>query len=292
MNNIYLSYDEFSKLKEIGHGTDGCVFNYSKDLLIKIYHTNLIKIEGSKDILEKNDKIFSGERIPFRASYNGSGFNYYMNEKDNNGYIKIRSKEALNKAMEKQKHIKRTVLPQGGFYLDNKFVGLVIRKSNGIQIHKLSGMPLKYKYKIIKSLLLDIEELLNNCIYHIDLANSPYSTVLNYRGLDGNIKPMNGHSHVLVNPMTLKTNIIDLDGKSTIYMEQENKLYEKRCINNLSQLLLEFLFKIDTDEIKNEDEIYYNLLENNVDEELARRLTIDEFMDFETAKELIIKQMK
>lgn len=292
MNNINLTYDEFSKLKEIGHGTDGCVFNYSKDLLIKVYHSNLLKIEGSKEILEKNDKIVKGEKIPFKASYNGSGFNYYMNEKDSDGVIKIRSKEALDKAIEKQKNIKRSILPQGGFYLDGKFVGLVIKKLNGIQIHKLSGMPIKYKYEIIKNLLLDIEELLENNIYHIDLGNSPYATILNYRGLDGNKKPMYGHSHVLVNPFSKKTNIIDLDGKSTIYMEQYNKAREQRCIYSLSLLLLEFLFKIDTKELPQEDEQYYELLENNVDEELARKLTVSEFDDFNDVKELIKKQMR
>lgn len=43
MNPVYLTQDNVRNLlpKEIGHGTDGIVFKYNKDYLIKLYHSKL-----------------------------------------------------------------------------------------------------------------------------------------------------------------------------------------------------------------------------------------------------------
>ena len=282
MEKLYLSIEEFNKLKEIGHGTDGCVYKYSKDTLIKVYHKNLIKFSNNEEILTKRDKIYKGEKIPFKGSE--ANFNYYLN--DDNGVIKIRSKDALVKAAEKQKYITRTKLPKGAIYINNKCVGAVLDRINGIQIHKLSSMPLKYRYQIIKSLLLDVDELLKNNIYHIDLSNSPYSTKCYTRDKDGNVIAIKGHSHVLVNPITKKTNIIDLDGKSTIYTEKYSEKFEKACIDNICTLLIEFLYNVDTDDIT-DDEIYYELLNKSIDDTLASNLAYENFHNIDEIKKVL-----
>ena len=98
----------------------------------------------------------------------------------------------------------------------------------------------------MKEVLISVKELLDNYIYHVDLSNSPYSKKLfiNNEGVTEHL----GHSHVLVNPFTLKPNIIDLDGKSTVYMEHYSSDYEELCMYNLSVLLIEFLLGLNTDD--------------------------------------------
>lgn len=282
MENLYLAKEDFGKLKEVGHGTDGCVFKYKKNTLVKVYHKDLIKFDNYDEILTKKDKVYKGEKIPFKGSV--ANCNYYLN--DDNDVIKIRTEDALKKAVEKQKDVSRTKLPKGAFYINNRFVGVVLDRINGVQIHKLSIMPLKYKYQIIKSLLLDVDELLKNNVYHVDLSNSPYSTKCCTRDKDGNVIAIKGHSHVLVNPLTKKTNIIDLDGKSTIYTEKYSEKFEKACIDNICTLLVEFLYNVDTDDIT-DDEIYYELLGKDIDETIANKLAYENFHNIDEMKKVL-----
>ena len=282
MENLYLAKEDFDKLKEVGHGTDGCVFKYKKNTLVKVYHKDLIKFDNYDEILTKKDKVYKGEKIPFKGSV--ANCNYYLN--DDNDVIKIRTEDALKKAVEKQKDVSRTKLPKGAFYINNRFVGVVLDRINGVQIHKLSIMPLKYKYQIIKSLLLDVDELLKNNVYHVDLSNSPYSTKCCTRDKDGNVIAIKGHSHVLVNPLTKKTNIIDLDGKSTIYTEKYSEKFEKACIDNICTLLIEFLYNVDTDDIT-DDEIYYELLGRDIDETIANKLAYENFHNIDEMKKVL-----
>lgn len=276
---INLSTDEFKNLKKVGCGTDGKVFSYTNKILLKIYRENLTKIKKMNELMNKEDKIY--ERGSLRKIKFDDPLTYFAYDGSEN--IRLRSIDALKKAVIKQKHIKRTNLPKGIVKIDNNFAGCIIEKANGTQIHKLTGMPLKYKYKIIKNLLLDVEELLNNNVYHVDLSNSPYAKV-GYIDEDDNFKFMNGHSHVLVNPISLKTNIIDLDGKSTKYMERYNEKAENECLYNLCLLLIEFLYKIDTDEIRDIDEIIYRLKDFNLDNDFAQKLANNKFNNIEEIK--------
>ena len=293
MEKIEFTHDEFCKLKEIGHGTDGCVFKYKRNLLIKIYHKRLIALNEENNILTKNEKIYDNEKIPFKANDTSTGINYYTGDGINK-IVKIEDNlKALEMAIDIQKNIKRTTLPLGAvFYKDNN-VGLIIKKLNGTQIHKLSGMPYKYKYEIIKSLLLDVEELLKNNIYHVDLANSPFAISSYYRDKDNITRPLYGHSHVLVNPITKKTNIIDLDGKSTIYMDYNNEEYEQKCVSNLCTLLREFLYQINPEEINDEDEesIVFELSKYGVNNYFAQKLAKEDFENFKEFKYLLKKEL-
>ena len=52
----------------------------------------------------------------------------------------------------------------------HKFIGCIIEKLNGISIHKLMWLPMKAKIKIINSVIDDLEELMNNHVYHKDFS--------------------------------------------------------------------------------------------------------------------------
>ena len=272
MKNINITENELKKLKEIGNGTEGRIFKYNNEYLIKIYRSEL------KNII-KNSFNYNNKNS-LKLDKNIEYISYFID--DNDKYIKTKHERNIKQAIRKKDIIKRSNLPTNLVYINEAFAGCLLKKINGIQIHKLSGMPYKYKKKIIKNLLLDIEELLNNYIYHTDIANSPYSVSL-FMDENNNIKAQKGHSHILVNPFNLKTNIIDLDGKSTTYTNNYNYILEEKCLINLTRLIIEFLFKIDTDEIKEIDEIEFELLKLGLKEHIAHKFAN---YSFESIKEL------
>lgn len=251
INPIYLTEADVRKMlpNEIGHGTDGMVFKYDKEYLIKIYH-NRLKFIDNKITDDSDIKIYNGDISRNRFCEPIT----YIDEED----VKLRSNYAIDTIINRQKQVKRTHLPKAPVYINERFAGYLIKKLNGIQIHKLSGMPLKYKKIILKEVIESVEELLENHIYHVDLANSPnaQSLRLNNRGEIENV----GHSHVLVNPFNLKTHIIDLDGKSTIYTERKREDYERKSMYGLCILILEFLLNIDFKEYEENIDGIFNLL--------------------------------
>lgn len=280
IKKLYISKDELNKLKKIGQGTDGKVFKYSDTQLIKLYLEKLYTEHDINNLLNLDDKIYSKDNLVIKT--NNEKINYYA--KDDEEDIKIRAKDAIIKAIERQEYIKNTNLPNGIVYLDKKFVGCMLKKCNGIQIHKLTGMPMSYKLSIIKNAIDNIEELLNNNVYHIDLNNSPF--VKNPIMIDDKVNFEYGHSHILVDPLTKKTNIIDLDGKSTIYTERDNEALLRKCLEGLCILLCEFLYKVNP-ESKELDEIVYELMENGLGESKAMRFAKADFENInEIKKEL------
>ena len=281
-NTIYITSEYLNNLKEIGAGTDGIVFNYDKDTLFKIYRKSLFDIKNDEKIMEAKVKIADLKNIEFKNE--DKNFNYYQN--DGEDVIKLRTADAISMAIRKQKNIKRTELPKGPIYIDNKFSGCILKKLNGIQIHKLTGLPTKLKHKIIKSLIIDLEELLKNNVYHTDLENSPYS-IAGYIDGNGESQAIYGHSHVLVDIRNLKTNIIDLDGKTTVYLERYDEKYEQKTLQSLCTLLIEFLYKIDTDEVRETDEIYFELLKHKINEELAKKIAYKDFSSIDEVKKLL-----
>ena len=278
MTKINITKDEVRQLKEIGSGTEGRVFKYDNNNLVKLYRSQLKNIFRTDSKFDKYIKIYNKDKLKLDRSF--EYVSYFINNGDED--IRIKNKDGLKRAIARQEYITRSNLPVDIVYVDNIFAGCLLRKMNGIQLHKLIGMPVKYKKKIIKSLLLDIDELMKNYIYHTDIANSPYSVSL-FMDEGDNVRLKKGHSHVLVNPLTLKTNIIDLDGKSTTYMERYNYNLEQKCLMNLVRLIIEFLFKLDTDEIKEVDERYFELLKLGLSEKAASKFASYEF---ESVKEL------
>lgn len=280
---LFFSIDDFDKLKryELGHGTDGGVYRYSDTELIKIYHKRIKRIEELGISDDSDMKFYDKETIVHR--FDREPITYFRWSDED---IKLRSKDAIYEAIARQECIKRTHLPKNVVYINSHFAGCVLQYIRGIQIHKLHFLPLSKKKQIMREILLSVKELMDNYIYHIDLSNSPYSKKLftNNQGVQESV----GHSHVLVDPFTLKPNIIDLDGKSTVYTERYNPEYEAQSMYNVSILLIEFLLGLDSDDydfdldeyevLANELE-YMGIRQEYIDHLSKYELTIDEAFD-------------
>lgn len=260
---IHLSTEYFKSLqnKKIGYGTDGSVYKYNKKELIKIYHTNLYRILSCIDVKTDEDiRIYNKEKRVFPVQ---SSVTAYFYNQENDEHLRLPAKDAVRYAISRQKNITMTQLPKNMVYVDKIFAGILIDRVNGIQIHKLTGLPLNIKKKIMFKIIERVRELISNNIYHIDLNNSPFSKKTLYVGPSGELESV-GHSHILVDH-TLEPHLIDLDGKSTIYTEKKSIKSEQMCLKGLCQLLIEFLLEIDLDELEGlEDSIDYlcDLLEH------------------------------
>ena len=282
MKSLYLTSTDLNLIKkyEIGRGTNGSVyrvpyklFNTQKGTLFKIYHTNIQFID--------NDDI----KIYHIGDTKKNSYVEKLSYFDNNN-VHISFNDAIYKVIDRQSKIKLTDLPKNVIYIDNYFSGYILKEQYGIQIHYLTGLPLLLKYKIMKKLILKIEELINNYIYTIDIDSSPFGKCI-YQDLNGNLKYV-GHSNILINPLNFNPSIIDLDGKSTIYTDTYNEYYYKQTILKLNILLLEFLFGINLDDFYNSDAD----LSNNIIESLNKYNIDNYFIDGLSNLSLSINDIK
>jgi len=296
-NKVMLTKKEVNDLrdytKEVGHGSDGRVFPYKKKYLIKLYRKSLTldsMAEVDKSGPYKDDDVKLYVMKKNRTSREEQEFNkikktnkqfitYYRKDDDNPEHdTKLASSEAITAAIKRQSDIKRTKLPLASVYYNNKFIGCIIEKLNGVGIHKLMWLPMNMKIKIINSVIDDLEELINHYVYHRDISNSPYASV-GYIDEDGKSVHETGHSHVLVNPITLKTNIIDLDGKSTIYTERENEQLKQDSIRELLVLVIEYLLSVSlVDYVPNEYDTDYVYLNKIMEQYGYDKYDVDDFV--------------
>lgn len=175
----------------------------------------------------------------------------YIYNEESDERLKLPSKNAIKLAIEKQKRITKTRLPKNLVYVEKIFAGCLIDYQKGIQIHKLKGLPFSLKRQITLEILKIVRELIENNIYHVDLDNSPYSSKSVFIHSNGT-KELVGHSHILVD-YRLHPHLIDLEGKSTIYTQRKDELYEHECLFRLMNLIFDFLFDIDIDGLYNID---------------------------------------
>ena len=296
---IFLTEEELNQLRyyanEVGHGSDGRVFPYKKDYLIKLYrkalalNTLVQKKNKSQENEDDDIKIYvmkkdrdPSEKIENKSIYELSEhITYYRKDDDNPEHdTKLAPSEAITAAIRRQKNIKRTQLPLASVYYNHRFIGCVIKKLHGVSIHKLMWLPMSAKIKIINSVIDDLDELMQNHVYHRDLSNSPFAGV-GYINEDGKYIYENGHSHVLVNPLSLKTNIIDLDGKSTIYTERDNNALKEQCIRELLVLLFEYVFAIKlNDYLPTEDVAEYDYLVHVMEMNGFEPYDLEDFTDY------------
>jgi hypothetical protein len=285
-NILYLTSTELENMKKIGSGTDGSVYLYNNDLLVKIYHKKQTYFTSRSSKNDDDIKIYDKSAKNFNNPYKDNLSYYSYNDED----IKLRPKEAIFKAIDRQKNIELTALPVGAVYLDGRFAGCLLKRQKGIQVHKLMGLPLNTRKKIYLNILKENAELLKNNIYHCDLSNSPFvekQVILPDKSI-----LTKGHSHVLVNPLTLKTNFIDLDGKSTVYTERENKKYTRQNAYELNILALEFLLKIDYEEYREDTtELYYELESSNISSAFKDKL-VSHDMTMNDLEEMTLKLTK
>ena len=274
--NYYLTKDEVIRLKkkkEIGRGTDGRVIKISNRDLIKLYHDAYERIMKEKTSLaqpankEEDDvKIYKIGSTKDYAPESSDNMRYYRAEEDGS-ITRLNHKEALERAIERREEIKRSKLPEGMVYIDGKLAGCTLIPQKGIPIHKLIGiLPFKEKVIILLDVLKSVKELTDHYIYPIDLDNSPYTSKARYDD-----KPV-GHSHVLVTLVPLKTNIIDLDGKSTIYTDFESKKFKDMTYQSFKRLMDEVLFEINHDNEYEPFELESIYYEKNVPEEYISKL--------------------
>ena len=282
MENLYLTSTDLNLIKkyEIGKGTNGSVyrvpyylFNTPKGTLLKIYHTNITFID--------NDDIKIYHIGDIKKSLYIEKLLYFDNDN-----VHISFNDAIYKVINRQSKIKLTDLPKKVIYINNYFSGYVLKEQYGIQIHYLTGLPLVLKYKIMKNIILKIEELINNYIYPIDIDNSPFGKCA-YQDIYGNLKHV-GHSNILINPFNFNPSIIDLDGNSTVYTDNYNEYYYKQTILKLNILLLEFLFGINLDGFYNDD----NDLSNCIIESLNKYSINNYFIDGLSDLSLSINDIK
>lgn len=121
----------------------------------------------------------------------------------------------------------------------------------------------------------------------MDLDNSPYSSKSVFIHSNGS-KELVGHSHILVD-YRLHPHLIDLEGKSTIYTERKDEIYEQECLFRLMNLIFDFLFDIDIDGLYNIDfekeALEFELEKAGIDDKYIPRLSeynanIDELEHF------------
>ncbi len=246
---IQITHEEFLKMlkHEIGHGTDGTICKYDFNYLVKVYHSRIFKILD--DLEKQNDDDIKIYRMGSGNDKNEVPITAYFYNEENKEHLKMQSKDSIYYAIEKQKSISRTELPKNIVYIDNIFAGCLLKRQHGIGIHKLTGFPLEYRKAIIQEVLISVRELLENNIYPYDIHNSKFAKDAVITKGDGTIEEV-GHSHILVNPFTLKTRIIDLYGSSAAYTTHYNENFEKEVFMSLCILLIEFLLQIDPSEIR------------------------------------------
>ena len=248
--DIIISINHELTSKKIGEGFDAVVYSAINGNAFKIYKEDDIQIDDDIQTKKYNQgdyKSFPNKRYRFR----------YIDKDD----IVIYYKDAADKIIDRQKVINKTKLPVASLYVDNRFVGYVIKKINGVQLHYAwIILGRKTKIKILKELLSKVKELTDNYVYPTDMANSPF---------------VGKHSNVLVN-FKLKPEIIDLEGTSTSYREKEDSKLLEDTLFSLNLLYLELLlgpdYFEDLDEVNNEL-IERLLIDSNIDKDTAHRLS-------------------
>lgn len=265
--------------KLIGKGVDGALYNIKGDILYKLYH------DLSPEVLINNNAIYDSEGVnisgvlPFRRRI--AKFNNIINYVDSDGVILCRE-EALNKAIEKQKKIKRTLLPQGIVKENNRVIGCIYKKYNTIWgIYATSCLPLEYRYNVCRKVIYKVQELLDNNIYLTTLAQR--NEILSFSKKDSNV----------LLDYKLEPLIIDLDGISALYSDTFIDSKYKVALCGLSKLVLEIITKRDLsyEYLDNYKEEYIQILKQyNIDLEYIHKFYDYGYLEIEELKNVLIKK--
>ncbi len=255
---VLLSKQEANYIKKykkcLGSGVDGSVYDMGNHILFKFYHQmgDFILIpEGKKydsdgvNITNIKDLRHIGIRE------NHKPINYI----DEDGVI-LNRETAIKRAMQKQKYVRFTTLPQKIIKVDDKLAGCVYKKYDSIfGIYAASFLPLKTRKKILERLYFKLKELLNYNIYPVTLAQKnelfPFSTNNSNILLCKNMDPV----------------IIDVDGISAFYTDTFSKAKYNQAMGSFSKLLLEVLSGID---IPEEDELVEETINHLIDRKIDK----------------------
>lgn len=271
---LYLTSKDIDILKkkklELGRGSDGVIYKTgcfkTRYDLYKIYHHSIdTKSCNYKQIFDSDGVNIANNRDFLNHNTSYTKMSYY----DKNG-VKINGVNAVYQAIERQNNIKRTYLQKRPIYINGHFNGTVLHYHKFcISLSFLQLYPFKIQVWALKELLLSIKELVDNNIYHIDLG---------FRAND-----YQKNDNVLISIGKPMPHIIDIDGKSAIYTEMPNLKYYKKTLNSYKGILLGIFFRVNTDNMLDEDLFYLEtkLKENQIPLEMLHILLNDyKLLDF------------
>lgn len=276
MEKINIKATDLEKIKKhiIGYGTEANIYKMNNDYLYKIYTIPLkcgdqpVMASASQyRLADDNTKIIDDYNL-LKGQFNSmNSYPYYI---DRYGVKKIYDDSVIVEAMERQKNITKTSLPVCPLYISNKFRGCVLKyHKHYTYISYIKIFPKRIQLKIMAELLNKIKELTDNNIYPIDLNNI---------------------NNILINPLTLNTEIIDIDGKSTVYCETYNgNLYNivYYCFNSLI-LNLVYDFNIEEYSIEDLDYIIANLKKRHFDDEYINLIIDGNLNTYEKSKSFLV----
>ena len=240
---VHITNEDFSNLvlTQIGQGLDAKVYRTKKKVLFKIYHNYLL---DKKEMMTNVPVDEEGVRIFRRDNFRKNRSKIFFQEK-NDSDIKFITKELISRAVLKKDEITLSTLPQALLYVDHHFKGCILKDfSWSTSILNVRYLPYSLRIYMAKQILIRVKELLNHHIYPVDLAMK-------------NIK----NSNVLWN-FPLTPEIIDLDGRSTLYPNTFHDSFYKESIFHLNCLLMEILFGRDESLILSENLQKEDILNN------------------------------
>lgn len=250
MDKIVLNKEELEHIKKhiIGYGNEGNIYKMNNHYLYKVYtiplkcgDTPIIDKPGKYRLADDNTKIIDSVKELNGCFNNINSYPYYL---DSNGVKKIYDETVIYEAIKRQEKISNTALPIMPLYIANKFRGCILKYHKGyFNIGYLKYFTKNKQQQILKLLLNKIKELTDNYVYDIDLDN-----------LD----------NILIHPLTLNTEIIDLDGKSTVYSASFNDNLYKQVYYAFSKLVLNLVYNFDLEKYCEEDiDSIVNYFEHN-----------------------------
>ena len=225
MNKIEISQQELAKLKIIGQGSEGTIYKYNNKELLKIYHSYSDCMQLSiKNTLFDKDGVNITPIKDYQKKRRQQNTIQFIDEEG----VKLYRKESILKAIEKQKDIHLTKLPEKLVYVDGHLKGCSLYYHHpSSNIYNAMYIPVyRARLKIVKKILEEVQELLDHNIYHIDLCQHPTSESRN--------------TNVLLTSF-LDPQIIDIDGHSAIYSAIKNEKYQKITEFSLGVLVIELL---------------------------------------------------
>lgn len=133
---VYLKSGEICKLPRIAEGREGIIYRAKPGVLFKIYHNY------TDHVYVYTPPVYDEEGVNI-ASYKTKGkiiyqpnLLRYMNAEG----MRLSREEALYKAIERQKFIHLTFLPQNIIYVDGRIKGCVLREyAHAVKIYKMES---------------------------------------------------------------------------------------------------------------------------------------------------------
>ncbi len=216
----------------VGSGSDGVLYKDNNNINVyKFYKDDKDIIDVNKESIYDNDGVNITDFKLLRDKLKGSD-NRILNYVDEHGVILARE-DAILKAIELGDKVKQTYLPNHIIYENNRAIGCVYPYyKNTLSIYASTILPLRLRLQICKQLISKVEELLNNNIYPLALAQR------------SEVFPMlNKESNVLID-IKRNVHIVDLDGNSTLYSEGYSHNNTSLTLASLSTLILEIISRV------------------------------------------------